>query len=257
MSYRVAVDSIPEGADRNSGAMVKTWMEPAHRNGIPFACLVGKDSKIAWIGHPQELTDEMIEQVLAGTFDIPSAQAKANAQAKAESAVANASRLAGQAIKEERWDDADKIIDQYAALLGEKGNRPIVSARMRVALGRQSVPAVNQLIEKLLAAKEPDVHLDIQITSMVAGADSIQAFEWSPTESLARRSAELTEGKDAIDHMMALETLARIAFRTGHEEEAVQIQEQAIEGAGDPHIKQYLTTIRDSYKEGKLPARKN
>jgi thiol-disulfide isomerase/thioredoxin len=257
MSYRVAVDSIPEGADAKSGTMVKTWMEAAHRNGIPFACLVGKDGKIAWIGHPQELTDEMIEQVLAGTFDIASAQAKANAKAKAEGAVANASALAAQAIKEQRWDDAEKLIDQYAALVGEKGNRRIVNARMQVALGRQSIPAVNQLVEKLLAAKEPDVQLDIQITSMIARANSIEDFEWSPTERLARRTVELTEGKDAIDHLMALEALARIAFRTGRQEEAVKIQEKAIEGANDSKIKQYLVNTLDAYKEGKLPTRKN
>jgi thiol-disulfide isomerase/thioredoxin len=66
MTYRVAIDSIPEGGRFQDGAMVKTWMEAAARRGIPSGFLVDKTGAIVWIGHPGELKDEMIEQLLAG-----------------------------------------------------------------------------------------------------------------------------------------------------------------------------------------------
>ena len=36
---------------------------------IPTTFLVGKDGRIAWIGHPNELTDKMIDEVLAGKLN--------------------------------------------------------------------------------------------------------------------------------------------------------------------------------------------
>ena len=66
MTYPVALDHLdPSGV----GAMNKTWLDAAGINSIPTAFLVGKDGRIAWIGHPNDLTDEIIEEVLAGKFD--------------------------------------------------------------------------------------------------------------------------------------------------------------------------------------------
>ena len=44
MNYRVALD------DQNK--MAKAWLDAAGINGIPTAFVVGRDSKIAWIGSP-------------------------------------------------------------------------------------------------------------------------------------------------------------------------------------------------------------
>ncbi|MCC6426358.1 MAG: redoxin family protein [Phycisphaerales bacterium] len=53
MEYTVAYD-----ADR---AMVKDWMEPAGRTGIPAAFLVDREGKIAWIGHPARIDAPLAE----------------------------------------------------------------------------------------------------------------------------------------------------------------------------------------------------
>src|SRR5262245_14585780 len=57
MSYTVAYDS-----DRS---MSKSWMEPAGQNGIPCAFIVGKDGKVAWIGHPMNGLDKAVRSALA------------------------------------------------------------------------------------------------------------------------------------------------------------------------------------------------
>ena len=63
MTYRVALDDKSHSKD---GQMAESWMAAAGRNGIPSAFLVDTKGVIAWIGHPMDLKDEMIEQVLAG-----------------------------------------------------------------------------------------------------------------------------------------------------------------------------------------------
>ena len=63
MTYRVALDDKRSDAE---GRMSKTWMEAAGQEGIPTAFLVDTKGVIAWIGHPMELKDSVIESVLSG-----------------------------------------------------------------------------------------------------------------------------------------------------------------------------------------------
>jgi thiol-disulfide isomerase/thioredoxin len=71
MTYRVALDTKQDKKDR--GRMAETWMKAAGRTGIPSAFLVDKQGKIAWIGHPMSLKDEVIGEVLAGKWDLEKA----------------------------------------------------------------------------------------------------------------------------------------------------------------------------------------
>ena len=73
MTYRVALD---DKTSNQKGQMAKTWMEAAGRNGIPSAFLVDTKGVIAWIGHPMALKEDVIEQVIAGKFDVRKAAAE-------------------------------------------------------------------------------------------------------------------------------------------------------------------------------------
>ena len=57
MAYTIAYD-----ADRS---MSKAWMQPAGQDGIPCAFVVGKDGKIAWIGHPAHGLDDAVKKALS------------------------------------------------------------------------------------------------------------------------------------------------------------------------------------------------
>jgi thiol-disulfide isomerase/thioredoxin len=67
MTYRVALDN-KQGSQQ--GKMADTWMQAAGRGGIPSAFLVDTKGRIAWIGHPMQLKEEVIEAVLAGNYDL-------------------------------------------------------------------------------------------------------------------------------------------------------------------------------------------
>ncbi len=57
MNYRVAYDS-----DRT---MAETWMRPAGQNGIPCAFIVGRDGRLAWIGHPMAIDAPLAAAITA------------------------------------------------------------------------------------------------------------------------------------------------------------------------------------------------
>jgi len=78
---RVSMDDTTE---KKGGAMAAGWLDAAQCRGVPWAFLVGKDGRIAWIGHPKELEESVIEEVLAGTFDMTKAVADYRAAKAAE-----------------------------------------------------------------------------------------------------------------------------------------------------------------------------
>jgi len=63
-------DDVSCGADDKAGAKAgpngQDLMEAAGHDGISSAFLVDTKGAIAWIGHPMELKEEVIEDVLAG-----------------------------------------------------------------------------------------------------------------------------------------------------------------------------------------------
>ncbi len=65
MTYRVALD--------DAGRTERAWMEAAKQRGIPFAFVVDRAGKIAFMGHPV-LLEDVVPQVLDGTWDISKAQ---------------------------------------------------------------------------------------------------------------------------------------------------------------------------------------
>ena len=60
IALRVAVDP--------GQRMWRGWSEAACQEGVPCVFIVGKNEKIAWIGHPLNLA-EPLARVVAGTFD--------------------------------------------------------------------------------------------------------------------------------------------------------------------------------------------
>src|SRR5262249_18585975 len=67
MDYRVAIDSVPEGAEFTKGAMAMNWVQATEQAGLPIAYIVDRSTRIAWIGDPS-CVERPLEQVLAGTW---------------------------------------------------------------------------------------------------------------------------------------------------------------------------------------------
>lgn len=68
------------GADTPDSKIANTWMKAAGEDGIPTAFIVGRDGKIAWIGHPAGSLESVLSQVLAGGYDVAAARTARNQQ---------------------------------------------------------------------------------------------------------------------------------------------------------------------------------
>jgi len=68
MTYRVVMDKVDPASEAKDGPISLKWVkgDAGGSYGIPVSYLVGKDGKIAWIGHPDMLKDATIEAALAG-----------------------------------------------------------------------------------------------------------------------------------------------------------------------------------------------
>jgi hypothetical protein len=106
MTYRVALDTVEEG-ERSRGKMAETWMAAAGRNGIPAAFVVDKQTRIAWIGHPMELEDRVIEQVLDGTYDLKKAAADYEAKEKRKEQMMKLYGDLSRSMQEQDWEAAE------------------------------------------------------------------------------------------------------------------------------------------------------
>ena len=101
MTYRVALD---DKADSEKGKMAETWMAAAGRNGIPSAFLVDTKGKVAWIGHPMELKDKTVEEVLADKYDLKKAAEENAIKQKTEAkGKKNPTGQAGSALGTRSW----------------------------------------------------------------------------------------------------------------------------------------------------------
>lgn len=103
MDYTVVTDTT-------SGAMAKNWMTAAKQTGIPASFVVGKDGKIAWIGHPMRL-DGVLKQMVEGTFDVKAEVERAKKEA--DTAAKNRTELQ---VLLEPYQDALRARDNAKAL---------------------------------------------------------------------------------------------------------------------------------------------
>jgi len=116
MTYPVALD---DKADNQKGKMAETWMAAAGRNGIPSAFLVDKKGMIAWIGHPMELKDTVIEEVLAGKYDLKKAAEENATKQKSEAKLRTIMNSFGKALQEKDWDTANAKLSEAEKILPE------------------------------------------------------------------------------------------------------------------------------------------
>ncbi len=62
MGYTIAFEKDPKTYD--------AYMTAAGQNGIPTSFVIDHSGRIAWIGHPMSGLDEVIEEIVAGKYDI-------------------------------------------------------------------------------------------------------------------------------------------------------------------------------------------
>ncbi len=244
MTYRVAFD---DKRDSDKGKMAETWMAAAGQNGIPSAFLVDTKGFIAWIGHPMTLQEKVIEEVLAGTFDVQKAAVAYDEQKKNETQLRSISMALTRAMQKKDWDEANAKVDEAAKLLPENQRQQLDMVRFDILIGKEDYPAAYKMASKVSEANLDNAMLQNQLAWRIATDDRIKERDLAVAETIARRAVKASEEKDPG----ILDTLARVLFMEGKKEDAIALQEKAV-GMADGDAKAQLQKALDSYKKGEL-----
>lgn len=247
MTYRVVLD---DKRDSEDGKMAETWMAAAGQDGIPSAFLVNKQGVIAWIGHPMELKDSVIEAVLDGSFDVKKAAADYEQRRKNEAALRTVWRALGQAVAKEDWAEAEAKLTEAEKLVPEDERDRIELIRFSLTVRKGDFPAAYKLARRLSDTHKDDAQLQNQLAWQILTDRNIKDKDrdLALAQTIAERANEASKGKDPS----VLDTLARAYFMAGKKDKAIELQTQAVKLAeGD--MKESLQSILDSYKKGELP----
>jgi thiol-disulfide isomerase/thioredoxin len=257
MSYRVALD---DNKTNKAGAMSTDWMLAAAQKTIPCAFIVGKDQKLAWVGHPGQMSEKMISDILAGTYDAVAA-AKAAAEAKSQAAehdsadaakrkeISAAQLSLGKAIREKDWTTAESSLAKFSDMLNEQQRKFIVIPKLQILLGQKKLDEANTLAAKISADNADSLGMQYQVGNALLNAVAEDKANVALAEKIARKALEVSEGPSKP---MCQALLAKALFLSGKQDEAVQLQSEATDALPEGRRAPFQKVL-DAYKDGKMP----
>jgi hypothetical protein len=243
ISYRVALD---DGAtNRFSGKMLENWLYPAEA-GIPTAFIIDQKGKISFIGDPNEIDDELIEKVLADTFDLKKRVLVREASA-AKDAWETHNELGKAAWKAKQWDKAMSEIDEMEKLFPHR-RLTTQCLRITVFIGQENFDAASKLALQLSNDNPDDPFLQNRVARTIANRTPTNSVILKTANLLMERATALIKGPEPE----FLHTQARLAFLQGKKERAIQLETKAVDLA-DPLNKDQFAQALEGFKQSKLP----
>jgi thiol-disulfide isomerase/thioredoxin len=257
MSYRVAV---------GGKAFIKDWLEAAEVNGIPHAFVVS-DGKIAWMGHPIQLTPEIIGDILTGT---PLAAAAPIAdkipQRRLSKPAVPASKSSGdpemlaaqakldalsEAMGRRDWDAAEKALPAAAGVLPPKEGKELrESIEAQIGLARGNPTKFYAQLSKLADEEFDDAEAMNEIAWRLL---TVPGFAKNLNLPLAEKCAVQAVKLTKEEHPDKLDTLARLRWLQGKKEEAIRWQIKSVDKAEAGAMKAALQKTLDAMLKGILP----
>lgn len=154
MDYNVAMDT-------GDKFMALNWMEAAAQRGIPAAFIVGKDSKIAWIGHPMEI-DEPLTKIVEGNYDGKEYAAKLLKEQKEAAVTIALNKKFKEKGKEittaAKAKDYKKVIEECEKLLAaDPSLKSVIDGYYIKALVKVNPAKAIELADKTAAVSEEDL----------------------------------------------------------------------------------------------------
>jgi len=245
MTYRVARD---DKSQDKTGAMATTWMTAAGQDGIPTAFIINKQGRIAWIGHPMELDEKLLNEILADHYDVDKAAAEYEQRQQNQQKLMDLSKKLSVSLKQKDWDGAEATVAQLEKLLPANEREGLDGVRFQILLGRKDYAGAYKLAGSLSDTHPDDASLQNELAWFIAAQPGLEKRDLTLAEKMAGRANQATQGKEPA----VLDTLARVQFMSGKTNEAVATEQKAVDLAESP-LKEQLQQILTSYQQGKLP----
>jgi pentatricopeptide repeat protein len=234
IDYRLALD---DGSWTNNA-----YMRAANQNGIPCAFIVGRDGIVEWIGHPGSI-DQPLKQIVDGSWDRQAAVAEFKQQAMFDK---YAQKLNGM-LRSGNFDAALSLLDEMEESSGGK-SMPLLNNRLMILMMADRAEEASSVRGELIEAAWDDATVLNGVAWETATADNATDLELAL--KAAKRASEIRENKDAA----ILDTLARCHYELGQLDEAIKVQQKAVDL--DSNM-QEITEALKRYQEEKAAADSN
>jgi thiol-disulfide isomerase/thioredoxin len=244
MTYRVALD---DKSQETNGFMAVHWMKAAEQNGIPTAFVINQQGRIAWIGHPMGLNEQILGDILAGRFDIAAFAADYEKQQQENQKWMAVNKKLREAMKQNRWDDAASTLDGMLKT-SPQFQDGYASTRLEILFGQKKNAEARQFAESFSDKHPKDAFRQNAFAWVIATQPGLEKNDLALAEKIAVRANEAAQGKEAP----VLDTLARIQFMNGKKTEAIATEQKAVDSAPDEE-KNFYKKFLTSYQQGKLP----
>ncbi|MDB6029214.1 MAG: Redoxin domain protein, partial [Verrucomicrobiales bacterium] len=246
MTYRVALDDFTGVTNKFFGKMVETWLTPAEE-GIPIAFVIDKQGKIAFIGHPDDVNETIIDQLLAGTFDTKKRALEKEAFPTKAEAWDTHNELGKAAWKAKQWGKAMSEVDELEKIFPQR-RIATQCLRMTVFIGKEDFDAASKLALRLSNDNPDDPFLQHRVAKTIANRSPTNTVILEKANLLMDRANALLKGPEPE----FLHTQARLAFLQGKKEKAIQLETEAM-GLADSEAKVQFALALEGFKQGKLP----
>jgi thiol-disulfide isomerase/thioredoxin len=230
------------------------YMRAVGATGIPTAFIIGKDSKLEWVGNPHPKSpdgfDKALEAVVKDEWDraafAKEFEAKAQ-QNRERTAKVNAMRPLQQALQEaivnKDYEAGMKACDGLIELDPENSNLRV--AKFNAMLRDFNKPTEAYAYgEELVKDNWENPEVLNAIAWFVVDAKGVQTRDLDFAMRAAVQANDLSKEENAA----ILDTLARVYFEKGEVKTAVRIQRKAVEKADDA-MKPELQEALKRYEE--------
>ena len=246
MTYRVALDDKSQEAD---GWMAEHWWpRSVNHHGIPHAFVINRDGMIAWIGHPMQLNEQVLDDIVSGHQDLAKAAAEYKTQWQLNQKFLETQQELYSALNNKKWDDAKTALDQMASAFPDTED-DYANVRLKILLGQGKFDEAWQIAGAASEAHATNDFWQNELAWTIVTADTANDQCLVLAETMAERAVQLTKGQNAG----AIDTLARAQFVLGKKQEAIATEEKAVNLESNPQEKVLLEKTLASYQAGTLP----
>lgn len=220
----------------------KDYMEAAAQNGIPTAFIVGKDSKIEWIGHPMEM-DDPLAAVVGDKWDRAAYLKIMKERQEAEQAM----QEIGQLVQGKKFPEAVAAIDKLLAKGGDNLQMKMVKLQI-LLMGDMTDEAT-----KHTASLFKEISGNPEMVNMVAWS-LVEMTEQGRLKSDAMLDDALVATEKAVaatpqeTKASIMDTLAHLYALKGNKAKAIEIEEEAVKlatGQDLEFMKQFLAELKE------------
>lgn len=186
----------------------QAWMEGVP--GIPHAFLVDTNGIVVWSGHPMDGLDAVLDQVLAGSYDLEAARRVSQQEARMQ-----------KLLMEGKMAEALEQLDELIA--SDPRNSNYYRMKMAILMQESRLDEVKAVYQEIYKAF-PDSAEELNTLAWMAITSPFPLRDPELAWRAARRAVDVSErGESAI-----LDTLARVYYELGLVDEAIPVQAEAV-----------------------------